>query len=168
MALLVACQSDRPETGEVTLPVSAPRPPTPATAVVPSPKLPPPGSAALVRVPASVARGVKLATAASGFERPVLLVVAPGDARKRLFVVEQRGKIRIVENGVIAKRPFFETDKRLSTGGEEGLLGLAFHPQFASNRKIYVDYTTADKNTHIVEYHVSESDPDRVDMTTAR
>jgi glucose/arabinose dehydrogenase len=168
LALLVGCQSDRPETGEVTLPVASPRLPTPAPVVVPAPTTPPPGSSSLVPVPATIARGVNLATAASGFERPVLLVVAPGDSRRRLFVVEQRGKIRIVENGVTAKRPFFDSDKRLSTGGEQGLLGLAFHPQFQANGRLYVDYTTEDKNTHIVEYRVSASDPDRVDMTTAK
>jgi glucose/arabinose dehydrogenase len=97
----------------------------------------------------------------------VLLTTAPGDARKRLFVIEQRGAIRVIENGELGQKKFF-TISGLSDGNEEGLLGLAFHPKFATNGKLYVDYTTEDLATHIVEYRVSASDPDVVDKTTAR
>jgi glucose/arabinose dehydrogenase len=97
----------------------------------------------------------------------VLVTFAPGDPRRRMFIVEQRGKIRILEHGALAARPFF-TIGHLSTGEEEGLLGLAFHPRFAQNRKLYVNYTSEDMATHIVEYQVSATDPDAVDMSTAR
>jgi glucose/arabinose dehydrogenase len=96
----------------------------------------------------------------------VLITFAPGDARRRLFVVEQRGAIRVLENGELAKRPFF-TIGDLSTGEEEGLLGLAFHPKFAGNGKLYVNYTSKDMSTHIVEYRVA-ADGETVDKATAR
>lgn len=128
---------------------------------------PPPGSDALVPVPAAIAKQVALREVAHGLARPVLVVAAPGDARRRLFVVEQRGTIRTIERGKIATAPFFEIGG-LAGGNEQGLLGLAFHPDHANNRRLYVDYTTKDKHTHIVEYRVDARDPDRVDPKTAR
>jgi glucose/arabinose dehydrogenase len=56
----------------------------------------------------------------------------------------------------------------VSTGNEQGLLGLAFHPGFATNKKLYVHYTDPDDHSHVVEYQVSATDPDRVDPATAR
>jgi glucose/arabinose dehydrogenase len=99
----------------------------------------------------------------------VLLVVAPGDARKRMFIVEQHaGRIRILENGKLLEKPFFTIDRKLSLGNEEGLLGLAFHPKFAENGRLFINYTEADKDTHIVELEVSAQNPDAVDMSTWR
>ena len=63
--------------------------------------------------------------------RPVLATFAPGDARRRMFIVEQRGAIRVIEAGRIAPKPFF-TIGDLSDGNEEGLLGLAFAPRFTN------------------------------------
>jgi glucose/arabinose dehydrogenase len=121
----------------------------------------------LVTVPADVVKGVELAEMATGLERPVLLTFAPGDARKRLFIVEQHsGKVRVMESGKLAAAPFL-TIGGLSTGNEQGLLGLAFHPSFATNGKLYVNYTTKDKHTHVVEFRVTNN-PDAVDMTTKR
>jgi len=120
-----------------------------------------------VPVPPAVVDTIELKEVAHGLARPLLVVAAPDDPRRRLFVVEQRGAIRILDQGVVAKRPFF-TIGDLSDGNEEGLLGLAFHPRFATNGKLYVNYTSADMATHIVEYRVSASDPDVVDKATAR
>jgi len=130
-------------------------------------ELPPPGTDELVPVPKDVAGTIALKEIAHGLRRPVLLTVAPNDARRRLFIVEQRGAIRILENGKLLDKPFF-TIKDLSTGNEQGLLGLAFHPKFADNRKLYINYTSADAATHIVEYQVSATDPDVVDPATRR
>jgi glucose/arabinose dehydrogenase len=118
-------------------------------------------------VPAELARGISVVEVARGLRRPVLVTVAPGDPRRRLFVVEQRGAIKIIERGKLLPEPFFRIDG-LSTGNEQGLLGLAFHPRFADNRKLYVNYTTRDKATHVVEYQVSASEPDKVEVSTAR
>jgi glucose/arabinose dehydrogenase len=128
---------------------------------------PPAGNARVVPVPPDIAKGVKLVEVAQGLDRPVLLVAAPGDARRRLFVLEQhRGTVRVLENGKLAAAPFL-TVTGLSTGNEQGLLGLAFHPAFAKNGKLYVNYTTRDKHTHIVEYKVG-ANPDAVDPASAR
>lgn len=143
-------------------PGSAPpsAPPTPAT--------PPVGTDKLGPVPDAIADKLELQPFVSGLARPVLLTFAPGDARKRLFVLEQHdGKIRIVENGKVAPKPFL-TITGLSDGNEQGLLGLAFHPKFAQNGKLYINYTADDKDTHIVEYRVSASNPDAVDPSTRR
>lgn len=133
------------------------------------PEGPPPGDDKLVAVPADVARTVALKEVVRGLARPVALVAAPGDARKRLFIVEQHaGRIRILENGKLLPKPFATLDQDLATGEEQGLLGLAFHPRFADNGKLYVNYTARDKDTHIVEFRVSASDPDAIDLSTRR
>lgn len=119
-------------------------------------------------VPAEVASKIQLVEVARGLGRPVLLVVAPGDARKRMFVVEQHlGRIRFIENGKIAAKPFLSI-KDISDGNEQGLLGLAFHPDFAKNGKLYINYTDSDDDTRIVEYTVDPANPDAVDPATRR
>jgi len=125
---------------------------------------PPPGSDKLTKPPADVADKVALKLVVKGLSRPVLLVAAPGDARKRLFIVEQRGAIRVLEGGALQKKPFF-TIKDLSTGNEQGLLGLAFHPDFAKNNRLYINYTARDGATHIVEY---KANGDAIDPSTRR
>ena len=127
----------------------------------------PPGDDKLRAVPADIAAKVELREVVHGLARPVLLVVAPGDARKRMFIVEQHvARIRFLEGGQL--KPFFTLDKPISKGNEEGLLGLAFHPDFQNNRRFFINYTSPDKDTHIVEYKVSATDPDSVDMASAR
>ena len=129
---------------------------------------PPPGTDRVVPVPAELAAKIELREVVRGLARPVLLTFAPGDARKRLFILEQHaGRIRILENGKLLPKPFFEIDG-LSDGNEQGLLGLAFHPKFAENGRLYVNYTAEDKDTHIVEYKVSAANPDAVDLATRR
>jgi glucose/arabinose dehydrogenase len=121
-----------------------------AAPVVAAPAAPPPGTDKLGSPPTDVAGKITLKQVARGLSRPVLFVVAPDDARKRWFVVEQRGAIVIFEGGKQLKKPFF-TIKDLSTGNEQGLLGLAFHPKFAETGKLYINYTSRDAATHIVE-----------------
>jgi glucose/arabinose dehydrogenase len=133
-----------------------------------APTTAPPGDDKVVTVPKDVVGKLELREVVRGLSRPVLLVVAPGDARKRWFILEQHvGRIRIFENGKLSPKPFLKLDK-LSGGNEQGLLGLAFHPRFAETGKLYVNYTAADDDTHIVEYKVSAKDPDSVDVTTRR
>lgn len=87
---------------------------------------------------------LRLVDVADGFENPLLLTFAPGDP-KRLFVVEQGGTIRIIENGRVVDEPFLDLSASVETEGkEQGLLGLAFHPDYADNGRFYVNYTAKD------------------------
>jgi len=91
------------------------------------------------------------------FSKPVFLTASPDDTL-RLFVVEQEGRILIVKGDTVLPTPFLDIAKKLSTGGERGLLGLAFHPYFSSNGRLFVNYTRAqDGATVIAEYHASSN-----------
>ena len=89
-----------------------------------------------------------------GLSAPLDLQVPPGD-RARLFVVEQGGRIRIVRNGAIVSAPFLDISGRITSGGEQGLLGLAFHPRYAENGRFYVNYTDRQGDSHVSEFRVS-------------
>lgn len=115
--------------------------------------------------PSGQRAGVRAQLISSEVEAPVALVAPPGDAR--LFVVEQPGRIRIVRDGRLAKRPFLDLTRMVSYRGERGLLGLAFHPQYARNGVFVVNYTDREGDTRIVRYRVS-ADPDSADPGSAR
>ena len=78
---------------------------------------------------------------ASGLSQP-LHATSPRDDFDRLFIVEQVGRIRILKNGGVLPTPFLDLRGRIVADGERGLLGLAFHPNYASNGEFFVDYTT--------------------------
>jgi glucose/arabinose dehydrogenase len=107
-----------------------------------------------------------LQPAVEGLEAPVLVTVA-GDAG-RLFVVEQPGRIRVVRDGDLLPLPFLDIVDAVAYGGEQGLLGLAFHPAFASNGRFFVNYTDAAGDTVVSEFTVEDGDPDRADPTSER
>jgi len=111
-----------------------------------------PGSSSPVVAPQVV--GKSLAPVASGLSRPVLVTNAR-DGSGRLFVVEQTGKVRIIAGGSLLSTPFIDLTAAVSKGGEQGLLGLAFHPKYATNGKFYVNFTTKTGSTAINEYRVS-------------
>ncbi|MDD5434091.1 MAG: PQQ-dependent sugar dehydrogenase [Nitrospira sp.] len=79
---------------------------------------------------------------AGGFLNPTHITHA-GDGSGRLFVVEQGGTIRIIENGKVLPVPFLDIRDRVESGGEKGLLSVAFHPRYKENGLFYVDYTTS-------------------------
>ena len=108
-----------------------------------------------------------LAPVTSGLSAP-LLVTHAGDGSNRLFVVEQTGKIRIVKGGDLQSAAFIDLSRSVSRGGEQGLLGLAFHPSYKSNGKLYLSYTDLSGTSIIREYRVLASNPDRVDGTSGR
>ena len=98
---------------------------------------------------------------ASGYSSPIFVTHAPGDST-RLFVVERPGRIMIIKNGVPQARPFLNITGRVLTGGERGLLSMAFHPGFPDSAFFYVNYvgdSTSDDYTHISRFAIS-SDPD--------
>ena len=84
----------------------------------------------------------KFTRIASGLQSPVYLTDA-GDGSGRLFIVEQTGRIRVVKNGVLLPTPFLDIRSLVASGGERGLLSVAFHPQFKTNGVFIVDYTRA-------------------------
>ncbi len=65
-------------------------------------------------------------------------MAAPRGDTSRLFVVEKTGRIRIVKDGTVVARPFLDLSGVVSSGGERGLLSVAFDPRYASNRRFYV------------------------------
>lgn len=92
-----------------------------------------------------------LVVEASGLEAPVHGTGAPGEAG-RLYIVEQAGRIRVLQNGRLRGRPFLDITSLVKSGGEQGLLSVAFHPEYASNRLFYVNYTDNAGDTRVVEY----------------
>jgi len=112
------------------------------------------------------ASAIVLSRVVSGLDAPVY-VTSANDGTGRLFVVEQTGKIRVIRNGVLLATPFLDISSQISTGGERGLLGLAFHPKFKTDGRFYVDFTNANGNTTIRQYRVSP-DPDRAMSSSAR
>lgn len=101
----------------------------------------------------------------SGFASPIFVTAPAGD--DRLFVLEQDGSIRIVENGAILPTPFLDLTGLTNQVGERGLLGMAFHPDYDSNGLFYVHYSRAsDGATILAEYEVS-GDPNVADAGSA-
>jgi len=98
---------------------------------------------------------VGLKRVASGFDAPLLITHA-GDGSRRLFVVEQTGRIWVVVDGKPAAKPFLDVSARITTGGERGLLGLAFAPDYKSSGVFYVNYTDARGDTAVVRYKAGD------------
>src|SRR5262245_34048606 len=89
--------------------------------------------------PGAGAPQIKLTPVIRGTDHPVYLV---SDGTDRLFVVEQPGRIRLVEKGKLAPKPYLDIKDEVFYQGECGLLSFAFHPKFAENGYIYLNYTT--------------------------
>ena len=104
---------------------------------------------------------VGLDPVASGLGFPLYLTAPAGDAR--LFIVEKGGAIRIVKDGALLPAPFLSLADRVSTSGEQGLLGLAFDPAYGTNGRFVVHYTDVNGNTVVSMFRVSASDPDLAD-----
>jgi glucose/arabinose dehydrogenase len=99
----------------------------------------------------------------TGLDRPVGFVNA-GDGSGRRFIVEQSGRIRILTpGGFILADPFLNISTKVSCCGERGLLGLAFHPQYADNGAFFVNYTNLSGNTVVARYLVDDTDPNKGD-----
>ncbi len=123
-------------------------------------------TAAEPRSPAATTAAGKLRLAPVGrFEAPVHVAGAPGDTR-RLFVVEQAGRIRIVRGGKIAAAPFLDIRSLVTSGGEQGLLSVAFAPDYRQSGRFYVYYTDKDQQQRVVEYRRASAD--RADPGSAR
>ncbi len=110
--------------------------------------------------------GYEWTIAASGLNSPVDIQNA-GDGSGRLFIVERAGDIRILQRGQLLVKPFLDIQTEvLSWGVEQGLLGLAFHPDYGSNGEFFINYIDLNGNTVIARFHVSGNDPNQADPTT--
>jgi glucose/arabinose dehydrogenase len=157
-------------TASVTLSGSAMRPSAgPSSPFRALPAIARPATPSAAAAPAAYNPGavtLTLAPVASGLSNPVLVTNA-GDGSGRLFVVEQTGKIRIIKSGVVLAAPFLDLSGSISQGGEQGLLGLAFHPSYKTNGKFYVYMTLANGDIAINEYRRT-TNADRVSWRTGR
>lgn len=111
-----------------------------------------------------------LTEVASGLARPIYLTNA-GDGSRRLFVLEQAGKIKLVVDGAVQNIPFLDisnivSQEILSSYSERGLLGLAFHPNYAENGQFFVHYSDTNGDTVIARYQVSPDNPNTADPTS--
>jgi glucose/arabinose dehydrogenase len=102
---------------------------------------------------------------ATGLSFPVFLTSPPGD-QDRLFIVEKRGTIRIVDRGTLRAAAFLDLSAEVSTGAEQGLLGLAFHPSFIATGRFVVNYTDRQGDTRVSLFQVAAADRNRADPTT--
>jgi glucose/arabinose dehydrogenase len=99
------------------------------------------------------------------FDSPVFVTAPPGD-KSRVFVVEKGGTVRVIRNGKKLSRPFLDVRDKVTTGSEQGLLSLAFAPDYASSGLFYVYYTDTGGNTQVVEY--KRAGEDAADPGSAR
>src|SRR5688572_18393395 len=104
--------------------------------------------------------GARLQEVVTGLSAPLYLTAPPGDPR--LFIVEKTGAIRIVKDGLLLPAAFLDLSSQISNGGEQGLLGLAFDPDYATTRRFIVHYTDAAGNTVVSRFQASD-DPDHAD-----
>ena len=117
--------------------------------------------------------GMRLTELAS-FDAPVFITQppkqdgAPYEGSEALYVVEQGGRIRVLEDGSVRDEPFLDISEEVSGGTEQGLLGLAFAPDYGKSGLFYVNFTDTEGDTNVVEYRRSDSDPFTADPASAR
>ena len=106
---------------------------------------------------------VTLSKIASVPGRPLAIANA-GDGSGRLFVAEQGGRVYVIKGGTVSPTPFLDISGQVSGGGEQGLLGLAFHPNFPSDPRVFVDYTSTNNvgDTIVSSFRVDPGAPDVV------
>jgi glucose/arabinose dehydrogenase len=143
-AILVACGSDGDGAGATTGATGG----GPATSTATTATGAPTGAAA--------GRGVKLVKVGR-FDQPLYVTAPPAD-RRRIFVVGQAGRIDVVRGGRKLPAPFLDLAGKVTAGGEQGLLGLAFAPDYATSGLFYVYYTGTDSKEHLVELHRKTDD----------
>ncbi|HXC61920.1 MAG TPA: PQQ-dependent sugar dehydrogenase [Nitrospiria bacterium] len=115
---------------------------------------------------------LQLESVAKGFTEPLGLFHA-GDGSGRVFIVEQPGTIRVLKNGRLSEKPFMDIRDRVTSGGETGLLGIAFHPKFSENHRLFVNYTSSAGGLHTVisEFKAGDNpgdNPDKADPKSER
>ncbi len=156
--LVAACASTTPSTAPSATDAA------PSVSIAPSPSTTP--TAAPTEDPgppaSPIGEGLGLAVVAGLLDSPVDIATA-GDGSGRIFVVEQSGTIRIIADGERLPTPFLDVSGQITSGGERGLLGLAFHPDFPTDPRVFVDYTDTQGDTVISSFRVDHANPDRAD-----
>ena len=110
------------------------------------------------------AQSFNLSPMANGFNAPLNIQHAQDE---RLFIVEQGGRIKILNpDGSVESTPFLNLSSSISSGGERGLLGLAFHPNYTDNGYFFVNYTNPNGNTQISRFRVDPLNPNLADPTS--
>jgi glucose/arabinose dehydrogenase len=113
--------------------------------------------------PAAATGSYHLVEVVTGLQRP-LYVTSAGDNSGRLFVVEQDGRIRVVQDGKLLDQPFLDISDQVSRDdAERGLLGLAFHPKYSTNGLFFINYTDTKGDTVVASYGVSAGDSNQAD-----
>lgn len=113
-------------------------------------------------------KGFRFEVIAEGLQQPTAITSPPGD--DRIFVTERIGRVKIIQaDGTVADESFLNiTDRVLANGIEQGLLGLAFHPEYATNGRFYVYFTNKDAQRTLAEYTVSAASPDQANHNSER
>jgi glucose/arabinose dehydrogenase len=112
--------------------------------------------------------GLKLTEIATGLNAPIQVKAAPDDP-DRLYIVQQSGQILIHEGGQVLDTPFLDVSGELIAFFEEGLLGIAFHPDYAESGRFFVHYSDAETHdSTVMEYHRSDTDPLLADPSPAQ
>ncbi|WP_374442390.1 PQQ-dependent sugar dehydrogenase [Epilithonimonas sp.] len=114
------------------------------------------------------AQTIALDSFVSGISNPVEIIASPTNDN-RLFVVQQSGTIKIVnENGTVAPDNFLNISSLITFGGERGLLGLAFHPQFATNRYFFVYYNNLQGSVRVSRFTANSANPNTADISSEK
>lgn len=145
----IACSAGRtsPTVPPAPVPIASPTAtPTPLATSTPGPSI------------ASTGGKVTLEVVADRLDLPVDIAIA-GDGSGRIFIVEQGGTIAIVKAGSRQETPFLDISRIITSGGERGLLGLAFHPDYPADPRFFVDYTNDQGDTVIASIRVDPTDP---------
>jgi len=128
-------------------------------------------SATLFLARASLAADIQLTQMVSGLTKPVFVGNA-GDGSNRLFIVEQPGIIKVLQPGATVPTVFLDIHTLVKfdvNGGEQGLLGLAFHPMYANNHRFFVYYSQVSDGAEVIaEYHTSATNPNLADPAETR
>jgi glucose/arabinose dehydrogenase len=163
LALVAACAApDRPVStpsqplGASTAPASLPTSPAPAT----------PNPSTSASEPPGAAPHLGLENVVSGLQSPLDIAWRPDDPAT-IFVAEQGGQVRIVREGKVVGTPFLDIRGLVTAAGEQGLLGLAFHPD-PSDPRFFVYYTALDGQEILASYTTLSNDRDRADPDSAR
>ncbi|HSW43270.1 MAG TPA: PQQ-dependent sugar dehydrogenase, partial [Patescibacteria group bacterium] len=168
VVLLLAACAGGPSPAAPTPPAAISSPPvdTPALA----PVTPAPVSATPTPVPATPpapAPAIALKLVAEGLARPLFAGHA-GDGGGRLFVLEQEGRVRVIRDGRLLPAPYLDIADRVGSGGERGLLGIAFAPTFAGDGRLFVNYTDRAGDTVVSEFRAPDPAADRADPGSER